>query len=216
MRIRDIITLQYYDDVQEEALFAVEKKDNFFGYVLFLALLSAFFFELDAGTAYAYNSKAWRERLAARTVVLLVDGELLGDGIMLNSRGELNVTWLERGLTRILNTDTEVDEWVVNGLNYYFSNNKDTRAKIKGRDVFVLNYRALKNWSFDPAKLVVNGYAIVPDDILTRKLYWESELTPGYVGTVAVAAPPLKPGQTVELRYEDAVAYLEPPRLRVK
>ena len=198
--------------VQEGGLFAVKTKKNFYWVVLFVMLLALFLLTDDL-MGHAYNSKAWQELLSARTATLWVEGQSLGDGVILNARGELNVTWLERGLSRILSTDKDVDEWIVNGLNYYFSNRKETRAKLKRRDVFVLNYRAIKNWSFNPAKLVVNGYTITLEDILTRKIYWEGELTPGSVGTVAVVAPSLKPGQTVELRYEDASGKLEIPRI---
>ena len=185
----------------------------FYRVVSFLTLLSALCFVPDGRSpAEAFNSKAWGERLIARTTTLWIEGQLLGDGIVLNARGELNVTWLERRLSGILNDDRDVDEWVVNGLGYYFSSRKETRAIMKGRDVFVLNYRAIKNWNFDPTKLTINGYAITPDDVLTRRVYWESDLASGGVGTVEVAAPSLKPGQKVELRYEDAEAEFEVPR----
>ena len=183
--------------------------------LFFLTLLSALLFVSD-DRAHARNSRAWEERLAARTATLWIEGQPLGDGIILNSRGELSVTWLESGLSRFLSDENEVDEWVLNGLNYYFSRSRETRAKLRGRDVFVLNYRAIKNWSFDPAKLMINGYAVTPDDILTGRGYWESELTPGDTGTVEVAAPSLRPGQTVELRYEDTEAELEIPRTRAR
>jgi hypothetical protein len=162
--------------------------------------------------AEAHSSKAWEKRLNERTATLWVDAQTLGDDIVLNARGKLDVTRVERGLGRYLDTDRDVEEWLVNGLNYYSSNRKDTRAKVKGRDVFVLNYRAVKFWNFDPAKLVIGEYMVTPEDILTKKEYWERELSPGDTGTVAVAAPPLEPGQKVELRYEDARAPLEVPR----
>jgi len=193
----------------------METRRNLYRTISFLTLLLVFFFAQEGlRTAHAFNSKAWKERLSARTATLWIDGQFLGDGIVLNARGELNVTWLERGLSRFLNADREVDNWVVDNLNYYFSRRKETRDKLKGRDVFVLNYRAIKNWSFDPSKLTIGGYTITPDDILTGRIYWESELTPGYVGSVAVAAPSLKTGQTVELRYEDAEAQLVVPRTK--
>ena len=194
----------------------METRKNFYRTVSLLTLISAFFFVPDVRAAHAYNSKAWRERLAARTATLWIEGQPLGDGLVLNARAELNVTWLERGLSQILSSDNDVDEWVVNGLNYYFSNRKEIRDKLKGRDVFALNYKAIKNWSFDPLKLTVNGHEITPDDVLTRKEYWESELVPGSVGTVVVAAPALKPGQTVEFRYNDADARFDVPRIRAK
>jgi hypothetical protein len=177
--------------------------------ILFLIFSFVFFTVPDAE---AHRSKAWEKRLNERTATLWIDAQTLGDDIVLNARGELNVTRVERGLTQYLSTDRDVEEWLVNALNYYSSNRKDTRGKVKGRDVFVLNYRAVKFWNFDPAKLVIGEYSISPQDVLTKKEYWENELSPGQTGTVAVAAPPLKPGQKVELRYEDARATLEVPQ----
>jgi len=87
---------------------------------------------------------------------------------------------------------------------------------LKGRDVFVLNYKAIKNWSFDPRKLTVNGHEITPENVLTRKEYWESELAPGSVGTIAVTAQSLKPGQTVEFRYDDSDTQFKVPRTSAK
>jgi hypothetical protein len=177
------------------------------------ALLGVLGMFLIAPGAEAHNSAAWRERLEARTATLWIEGQPLGDGIVLNARGELNVTWAGRDLTRRLEQDRDVEEWLVSALAYYYSNRKDTRAKVKGRDVFVLNYRAVKYWNFDPARLVVDGYAVTPDDILTKKEYRrEGELPPGYAGTVAVAAPSPEPGRKIEIRYEDAQAVLEVPR----
>ncbi|MDR1874411.1 MAG: hypothetical protein LBQ90_05270 [Synergistaceae bacterium] len=164
-----------------------------------------------AFTAEANSSQAWQARLLARTVTLWIDGERLGEDLILNARGELNVTWLERALAR--EQDRHVEEWVIMNLSYYFSQRKDTRAKLKGRDILVLNYRAAKYWDFDPTKLVVDGYAIVRDDILTKSEYWhDGTLAPGARGNLAVCVPALKPGRSVKIRYEDAEATFEAPR----
>jgi hypothetical protein len=103
---------------------------------------------------------------------------------------------------------------VVSAVGYYFSNRQETRAKVKGRDVLVLRYRAVKNWSFDPSKLVVGGYSLTSGDVLTSNERWESELPPGGFGVIAVAVPSLKPGKTLEMRFEDAAASFDVPRGR--
>lgn len=163
--------------------------------------------------AEAHNSEAWQRGIAARTATIWVEGQPLGDGIVLNSRGELNITWLERGLVQVLEKDRDVDEWVVTNLSWYSSNRKETQAKVKGRDVLVLNYRAVKYWKFDPSLLIVNGHAVASDDILTKSEYWDDgeELSPGSTGTVAIAISSLKPKQKVEIRYGDDRATLEIP-----
>jgi hypothetical protein len=169
-------------------------------------------FSLGGLRAEAHSSKAWEKRLSDRTATLWIDAQKLGNDIVLNVRGKLNVTRVERGLTHALNADRDVEEWLVNALNHYSSNRQDTRAKVKGRDVFVLRYRAIKFWNFDPSKLVIGEYSVTPEDILTREEYWKRELSPGDTGAVSIAAPSLKPGQKVELRYEDAQGTLEIPK----
>jgi hypothetical protein len=147
----------------------------------------------------------------ARTVTLWIEGQDIG-GLVLNARAELNVTWAERGLLRHLENDRDAEEWLMEGLNYYHSNRKETRAKLRKRDVFVLRYRSVKYWDFAPEKLVIGGYAITKDDILTRKEYWQSgELPPGVAGFLTVCAPALEPGRMIELRYEDTRAVFAVP-----
>ena len=170
-----------------------------------------FLFLICSGAAYAHSSKAWQERLDARKTTLWVEGQDLG-GIILNARAELNVTRLEESLKGYLEKDRDVDEWVLLNLNYYSSSRKDTRTKMKGRDVFVVNYRAIKYWDFDPTKLQINGRTITSEDILTRTEYWDSgELAPGTTGTLAVSAPSVKPKTKIEFIYEEARAILEVP-----
>ena len=195
----------------------MKTRGNFYRVVSFLALLSALLFVTGSQrAAEARNSRTWAELLLERTTTLWIEGQLLGDNIILNARGELNITWLESELSRILSTDNNVEEWVLHGLGHYFSNRRDTRARMRGREVLVLSYRAIKRWHFDPTRLTVNGYAVTPDDILTGSTRWEGDLIPGDYGTIAVAVPALRPGQTVELRFEDAKATFEVPRFRAR
>jgi hypothetical protein len=182
------------------------KKRAMFGF-LFVSL----FVFLRVSPCGAQNSEAWQERLKARTAVLWIDGQDLGD-LVLNARAELDVTWLERALVHPLQGDRSADEWLASSLAYYFSSRKETREIMKGHDILVLNYKALKNWNFDPSKLVVNGRPLETTDILTRKDYRQTgELPPGTEGTLTVRVPSVKPGERLELRYEDAGATIETP-----
>ncbi|MDR2528473.1 MAG: hypothetical protein LBD04_05595 [Synergistaceae bacterium] len=178
-----------------------------------LVFLAALVFALArTGLAAARGSKEWEERLNARTATLWVEGQKLGEELVLNSRGLLQVTWLERGLTRRLDEDRDVEEWLLRNLSYYSSNRKDTQAKLKGRDVFLLRYKASKRWNFDPCQVTIGGYRVTSGDVLTKKEYWKSELVPGKQSAVAVVAPSLQPGQKVEIRYGDDLTEFEAPR----
>ncbi|MDR3231851.1 MAG: hypothetical protein LBT65_10465 [Synergistaceae bacterium] len=189
------------------------RKPARFAHLLIMALCVTVFCLTATGARAEMVSEAWQRRLDARTATLWIEGQSLGDNLILNARAELRVTWLERRLSRELNTDRNVDEWVITNLGYYFSNRKETLEKLKGRDILVLNYRAIKRWDFDPTKLVVDGYAVTADDILTKSEYWEAgELPPETEGLIAVRVPALKPGRAVEIRYGDDAATLEAPR----
>lgn len=175
-----------------------------------IAVLSLFFILLCA-PAWAHTSKAWQKTLDARTVRIWIDAQFLDD-IVLNARAELNVTWLPQSLQKRLDKDRDVPEWVVQGLGLYFSSDKETRRRMKGRDVLALNYRAVKNWDFDPTRLTVGGYRVTPEDLLGhRDLRVTGELPPGTEGTLFLCVPALKPGSRVEITMGPDRAVLEAP-----
>ncbi|MDR1731458.1 MAG: hypothetical protein LBR61_05130 [Synergistaceae bacterium] len=184
-----------------------------FNFTVLLFVLSLLFFAVfSVPGAEAHNSKAWQKRLAAHTATLWIEGQSLGD-VILYSRAQLDVTWLPRSFAREADRDSDVDEWVLENLSYYFSRFKDRRAKVKGRDILVLNYRALKTWTFDPTKLIVNGYQVTKEDILTKEEYQDlEELPPEGEGSLAVCVPALKNGRDLELQYDDATATLRAPK----
>lgn len=149
--------------------------------------------------AWGYGSREWKKALEARTVRLWIDAQFLDD-IVLNARAELAVTWLPQSLQRRLNKDRDVPEWVITGLGFYSSSNKETRQRMKGRDILALNYRAVKNWDFDPTQLIVGGYRVLPEDLLGhRDLRVTGELPPGTTGTLFLSIPALKPKSKVEI-----------------
>lgn len=83
---------------------------------------------------------------------------------------------------------------------------------MKGRDILALNYRAVKNWDFDPTRLTVGGYRVTPEDLLGhRDLRVTGELPPGTEGTLFLCVPALKPGSRVEITMGPDRAVLEAP-----
>ena len=161
--------------------------------------------------AWAHTSKAWQKTLDARTVRVWIDAQFLDD-IVLNARAELNVTWLPQALQRRLDKDRDVPEWVIRGLGFYSSSDKETRQRMKGRDVLALNYRAVKNWDFDPTQLSVGGYRAASEDLLGhRDLRVSGELPPGTEGTLFLSVPALKPGSSVEIVMGSERAELQVP-----
>lgn len=175
-----------------------------------IAALSLFFILLCA-PAWGHASGEWKKTLEARTARLWIDAQLLDD-IILNARAELNVTWLPRTLRRRLERDRDVHEWVVTGLGYYYPADREAERRMKGRDVLALNYRAVKNWDFDPMQLTVGGYRVTPEDLLGhRDLRVTGELSPGTEGTLFLCVPAIKPGSRVEIAMGPDRAVLEAP-----
>lgn len=162
--------------------------------------------------AEAHNSKAWQDRIDARTTRLWIEGQSLGDGIVLNARAQVDAVRIERNLMRELDRDRDVEEWLISSLGYYHSSRDQVREKMKGRDVLVLNYRAIKHWRFDLTKLVVNGHAITSENILRNIEDDDGEdLPPETTGTAVIAIPSMKAGQILEIRYGDDSATLKVP-----
>lgn len=173
--------------------------------VLLLACL------LLCAPAWGRASGEWKKTLEARTVQLWIDAQLLDD-IVLNARAELNVTWLPRTLRKRLERDRDVHEWVVKGLGCYYPADKEAERRMKGRDILALNYRAVKNWDFDPTQLIVGGYRVLPEDLLGHKdLRVIGELPPGTAGTLFLSVPALKPGRNVEIVMGSERAELQVP-----
>lgn len=150
------------------------------------------------GAARAAQSQGWRTELEARTAVMWVDAQIFED-LVIGARARLAITWLPRSLQKRLERDLQVDEWVINGINYYYGNTDDVREKIKGRDVLALNYLSKKNWTFNPTDLVVGGYRVTADDILGHPDLRGAtgDLPPGVEGTLFLCVPALKPGRAV-------------------
>lgn len=166
---------------------------------------------LFSASAWGHASKEWAKILEARTARMWVDAQLLGE-IVLNARAELNVTWLPRALRKRLEKDRDVHEWVVAGLNFYYSTSEGTKRRMEGRDVLALNYRAVKNWDFDPTRLTVGGYRVVPEDLLGHKdLRVTGELPSGTEGILYLCVPAIKPGSRVEVAMGPDKAVLEAP-----
>lgn len=135
--------------------------------LIFLFFTSIIFIE----TANAeFMSKEWKKLIEKRSCVIYTEAIDLG-GLFVGGRGRIVFTWLDRSLIRALGNDADVDESISNGLSYYFSKNKEVTKLIKNRDIFLLSYQALKRWNFKIEDIVINGYCLTLDDILTPSYY---------------------------------------------
>ncbi|GHT01247.1 hypothetical protein AGMMS50276_28850 [Synergistales bacterium] len=151
--------------------------------------------------ALAHSSAEWKARISENTVTIWVEGQDIG-GIILNARAEINVTRLDRKMMDFLDRDKDVDEWVTDGLNYYYSNRKDIASRVKKKELFVVRCRANKFFEFEPGKLVINGHSLQKEDVLTNDIYWEKELAPDGEFAITVVAPPTARGQKFKVSYD--------------
>ena len=135
-----------------------------------LILISLFFVSLDKTGIAEGNSDTWRKLLEVRSSSIFTESLDLG-GLRVGGRGRIIFTWLDRSLLRTLERNRDTGEDVINGLGYYYGSKSETAALIRNRDVFLLTYQAFKRWDFKIEEIVINGYRLTTDDILTPPYY---------------------------------------------
>jgi hypothetical protein len=192
-------------------------------YFIFLIVFSLFSFVVTEAAESMSNS--WRGLLEKRSTSIFTESIDLGD-LRVGGRGKIMFVWLDRSLIRVLEKDANVDDSIADGLDYYFSSKKEVANLVKKRDVFLLSYHAIKRWDFKIEEIVINGYRLTVDDILTAPYYRVlGELPPRknlerlvdaeeYLDDykLHVAVPPMPKSGKVKLSYGDDVVEWEIPR----
>ncbi len=131
----------------------------------------------------------------------------------MNARGNASITWLPRALLRTFEKNKEADEWVVRGLNFYYSG--ANKKKLNGRDVVAINYKAVKTWNFNINNFKFENYNISSDDILSNKNeYITGELNSGFQAVVYLAVPSkiFKQGKDLKIYLGDDSAIMHLPK----
>lgn len=127
--------------------------------VLFIAATA------DAGSV----SDNWKKILDARTCGMITEAVDMGGGLFVGGRAKIKFTYLDKALLKTLERDRNVLESVQNGLAFYLSEKKS--ALMKGREVFMLTYHAIKRWDFKIEDMTINGYKLTEPDILNDPYY---------------------------------------------
>jgi len=138
--------------------------------VVALLLVFAFSIILFETANAALMSNNWSNLIENRSCMIFTESIDIG-GLRVGGRGKIVFTWLDRSLMRTLANDADVDDSISNGLSYYYSNKKEMKQLLKNRDIFLLSYQALKRWDFKIEEIVINGYRLTLDDILTPTYY---------------------------------------------
>ena len=170
-------------------------------------------------------SNNWRNLLEKRSSLIFTESIDLG-GLRIGGRGKIMFVWIDRSLIGAFEKDKDVDDTIVNGLDYYYSNKKEVSRLLKNRDVFLLSYHAIKRWDFKIEEIVINGYRLTIDDILTpphhrflgeivplkmrERIAEEDEDMDDYL--LYVAVPSMPRSGKVKLSYGDDTIEWEIPR----
>jgi hypothetical protein len=202
----------------------IMKHKNFFSTALLvLAVVFSLFFVVKTADA-ASSREIWRDLIAKRSSSIFTESIDLG-GLRVGGRGKIIFTWLDRSLIKTLEKYPDVSESITNGIGYYHNKKPEIAKLIKNRDVFLLTYQAIKRWDFKIEDIVINGYRLTVDDILTptfhrvlgeippfkerAKLAESEDELEDY--ELHVAVPPLPKSGKVKLSYgEDTVEWIIP------
>lgn len=152
--------------------------------------------------------KDFQSLLRERRVNLWVEGEALGD-LMIGSRGQMEFIYVDKPLIDRARKEGwgSVPDWFRKECQYFGS------PELKGKDLFVVRYKALLPWDFSPEHIRVGEHEVTWKDVLTNKAFflW-GEIPSGAQGNVAVGVPK-NSGKVTEVAYgEYAVPFTFPGR----
>jgi len=130
------------------------------------------------------RGKSLEELLSLRTAVIWVEGQRLGD-LVVGARARLEILLVDRDLVEeIYGENSQAPDWLRLHAQYASS------GALKGKTLFIVRYKALIPWSFDPQEISVGDHRVDWKDILTRKEFFPSgELPSGMMGELALAVP---------------------------
>lgn len=145
--------------------------------------------------------------LLPRTAVLWVEGQRLGE-LIVGARARLEILLVDRPLLEaVYGENSQAPDWLRLHAQYA------TSDALKGKTLFIVRYKALIPWTFDPQEISVGDHKISWKDILTQKAFVPSgELPSGFAGDFAVAVPKLpKTASEVSVAYGEWQSTLKIP-----
>lgn len=141
--------------------------------LIFTLIVSCFF--VGRGEAASF-----RELLEARTATCWVEGQVLGD-MVIGARARLSFVLVDATLAKSLSGNPEAPDWLVWHGQHYGA---------KGKTLFVIRFKALKPWNFEPTSLYVGDHQVEKEDIRTRVHFLpQGDLPSGTEATLAVLVP---------------------------
>lgn len=160
-------------------------------------VLAIFSLLLEGSLLFA---SSYDDVLKARMTTIWVDGQLLGD-MVLGATSQLTLLYMDKKACDLAERERgQLPDWITWNLQYKGDASRDKRG------LFLVRYKALKNWDFDISRMSINGYFLAEGDILTKSEFVKSGILPsGTEGTLAVGIPLsyLKPGKKISISYGD-------------
>lgn len=136
--------------------------------------------------------------LASRTAVVWIEGQRLGDMIV-GARARMDFVLVDRTLTdAVYNENSSAPDWLRLHAQYAGSD------AVKGKTLFIVRFKALIPWTFDPEEMTVGTSKVTWKDILTRKEFFPTgDLPSGMMGELAFSVP----AAAVTTSHEISVGY---------
>ncbi len=133
-----------------------------------------------------------------RMTSIWVGGEILGD-MVLGAEGQVILLYMDRKACRMAAEQRgSIPEWLSWNLQHEADAIREKKA------FFLVRYKAMKNWHFDPEEIKIGEYSLRQEDLVTRKEFRKiGDLSPDTEGTLALLVPSkyVKPGSTVTISY---------------
>ncbi len=129
--------------------------------------------------------KDFQSLLQERRVNLWVEGEALGD-LMIGSRGQMEFIYVDKPLIDRARKEGwgTVPDWFRKECQHFGS------PELKGKNLFVVRYKALLPWDFSPEELRFGEYSVTWKDVLTNRAFFlYGEIPSGARGDFAVGVP---------------------------
>lgn len=153
----------------------MKKFSRFIGFCFFVLLTSAI---------PAISSDSLEKAEEKRSVILWVEGKQMGD-MVVNARAQMYFCLLDSTMCSLIAKDpSEVSDDMAEAAQF-----RDRAASQKSQ-LFLLRYRALKRWDFDPTNIVINGWKVDKKHIYTNyALAAIGEIPPSIQSAIALGVP---------------------------
>lgn len=163
----------------------------------------------------AHQQQAWARQgedlqtlLDERTATVWLEGQKLGE-LILGARAEIHFIYVDSKLSQAVTKDPFAPDWLRWNVQYMGTDS------VRGKALFILHFKTMKPWTFDPSMIRVGNYTISRNDILNDKDFTPvGDLPSGFEGTLAFVVPKdnAEPGKEITLTCASETVSFKVPR----